>query len=146
MAPIRAITRALLTSSALMLVLAVPSRSDTLADFRSALARASTHYDDATAAVATGSQEEAKAAVQQLRQAWQEINVRFAGDRPAPRTGRADRSSIASAAALQKRLWPKVGTEFPRFQDSSGGSRRSCPLVLRCRNSNSRACRAPARA
>lgn len=87
MAPIRAITRALLTSSALMLVLAVPSRSDTLADFRSALARASTHYDDATAAVATGSQEEAKAAVQQLRQAWQEINVRFAGDRPAPFIG-----------------------------------------------------------
>src|SRR6202008_3785687 len=72
---------------AFLLPLAAPARGDTLTDFRAALAAASARYDDAAAAIATGTQEEAQAAVHQLRGAWQDMNVRFTGNRPAPFVG-----------------------------------------------------------
>jgi hypothetical protein len=84
---IRAILSAATTSGMLLLGLASPGRADTLTDFRTALAQASERHEDAAAAVATGSQEEAKVAVHQLRQVWQDINVRFTGERPAPLVG-----------------------------------------------------------
>jgi hypothetical protein len=87
MSLIRAALRPVVLTGAVLLTLAAPARGDTLTDFRTALAEASARYDDVAAAIATGTQEEAKAAVHQLRGAWQDINVRFTGNRPAPFVG-----------------------------------------------------------
>jgi hypothetical protein len=91
MSLIRAVLRpAALTGAILLAFIAGPARGDTLADFRAALAEVSARYDDAATAVATGTQEEAKAAVHRLRGAWQDMNVRFTGNRPAPFVGDED--------------------------------------------------------
>src|SRR5882757_6005035 len=64
-------------------LLALPARSDGLADFHAAVEQASADYRTAMATLETQGQQETSAAVNRLRQTWQSINDRFGRDRPA---------------------------------------------------------------
>jgi hypothetical protein len=64
-------------------LLALPARSDELADFHAAVEQASADYRTAMATLETQGQQETSAAVNRLRQSWQSINDRFGRDRPA---------------------------------------------------------------
>jgi len=64
-------------------LLALPVRSDELADFHAAVEQASADYRTAMATLETQGQQETSAAVNRLRQTWQSINDRFGRDRPA---------------------------------------------------------------
>ena len=64
------------------LALSMPATADELANFHAAVEQASAQYRGAMAALETSGREEATAAVQQFRQAWQSIIDRFGANRP----------------------------------------------------------------
>jgi hypothetical protein len=84
MSLIRAIGRRLALAALFVFALSFSVvRSDELADFHAAVEQATADYRAARATLETSSQAETAAAVNRFRQAWQSLNDRFGGHRPA---------------------------------------------------------------
>jgi hypothetical protein len=80
----RAIGRRLVLAVLFVFALSLSVRSDELAEFHAAVEQAAAEHRVAMTTLETSGQQETAAAVQRLRQVWQDINVRFVKSPPGP--------------------------------------------------------------